>query len=294
MIHELKRRTLKILPKKFAHKLLFYKYMKKRLNLKHPKTLNEKIQWMIIFLYGEKEGKLSDKCLVKKYVEALKISNLNIPKTLFTFENLDEFKKAEKLPDKYVLKTNHGSGDVYIINSETKEKIYTYINKLERSLLESYENNKLEYHYSYIKPTIMIEEYLTEESFERPLDYTFFCYDGYVDCVMVCSSRGKNIKKDFFNKNWEHLDYSKKELWSKTEIKCPPNINEMFEIASKISKGFPFVRVDLYNISGKIYFGEMTFTPAAGLSDSYTEEGDIHLGKYININKIKEDRKRVR
>ena len=100
----------------------------------------------------------------------------------------------------------------------------------------------------------MFEEFLNDKSDELPYDYKFFCYNGYVDSVMVCSDRGANIKKDFFDKNWNHLDYSKKELWSDKEISKPRNIEKMFEIASKISEGFPFVRVDLYNINGKIYF----------------------------------------
>lgn len=288
MKHKIKILLLRLLPKKTAHKLIFKKYMGENLNLKNPKTLNEKIQWLILNEYGQKEGKLSDKNMVKKYIESLKIENLNIPKTILTFKDINEFYKYETaLPNEFVLKTNHGSGDVYIVNDKNRANVNQYLRKLKNNLSESYVNNKLEYHYSYIDPVIMVEEYLNDNSFERPLDYKFFCYNGYVDCVMVCSSRGANTKKDFFDKNWNHLDYSKKKLWSLNPIAKPKNLNEMFEIVSKISKNFPFVRIDLYNINGKIYFGEMTFTPAAGISSSYTKEGDLHLGKFIDIEKIK-------
>ena len=104
---------------------------------------------------------------------------------------------------------------------------------------------------------------------------------------MICSDRSNKNYRDFYDKNWNHLNYSIKSRQSKTKIEKPKNIDKMFKIASIISKGFPLVKVDLYNINGKIYFGELTFTPAAGIADHYSEEGNIHLGKLININKLK-------
>lgn len=285
MKHHIFITFLKILPKSFAHKILYKKYMKKSLNLKNPKTLNEKIQWSIVYRYGKREGELSDKVLVKKYIQSLNIKDLYIPKTIITLTEEQPLLNVDLLPERFVLKTNHGSGDVFICLDKQEFDIDNKVQHLKKFLRKDYSNNLLEYHYSSINPVIMFEEYLDDHKNTNPLDYKFFCYDGYVDCVMVCSSRSSHAKKDFFDKEWNYLDYSKPEYRSNEKIEKPKELKRMFEIAGEISKGFPFVRVDLYNINGKIYFGEMTFTPAGGMSETYTERGDIELGKHFVIKK---------
>jgi len=286
VLHNIFVKILWFLPKSIAHKLLFYKMMGQKLNLKNPQTLNEKIQWLIINHYGKKEAQLSDKELVKKYIESLKINDLYIPKTYLTIKEQNNKVNLSKLPERFVLKTNHGSGDVFICHNKKDFNIEEKINILTKLLKKDYSKSLLEYHYTYINPLIMVEEFLDDFTGEPPLDYKFFCFNGRVDYVMVCSERGKNTKKDFYDINWNHLNYSKKECWSKKGIEKPENLEKMFKIASQISQNFPFVRVDLYYINNKIYFGEMTFTPAAGMSDTYTLEGDIELGKFLDISKI--------
>lgn len=294
MMHRIFSSVLWILPKKIAHKLLFYRHMKKKLDLNNPKTLNEKIHWLIVNYYGKKEADLTDKYKVKKYIENMSIENLYVPYTYLILISKNDKVDFSKLPDKFVLKTNHGSGDIFICKDKINFNINSSLEKLFKLIKVKFAKNLCEYHYSYIEPLIMIEEFLDDKENDRPLDYKFFCYDGYVDSVMVCSDRGNNTKIDFFDSNWNHLNYSKKEKWSDFQIVKPKNLDEMFEIASKISKGFPFVRVDLYNINGKIYFGEMTFTPAAGLSTSYSEEGDLHLGSLLDIEKLKKEKKLIK
>lgn len=290
MLNKLLLIILKLCPKDVAHKILFYKYMGKKLNLNNPKTLNEKIHWLIIYYYGQKEAKLTDKHQVKDYVNSLKIENLIVPKTYFTISDATDI-DINSFPDKFVLKCNHGSGDVFICRDKMNFDMSSALKKLTKLKKEDFSNKLLEYHYSYIEPLIMVEELLDDNKNLVPLDYKFFCYNGYVDSVMVCSERGDKTKIDFFDKDGNHLDYSKKEKWSNQKIVLPDNLKLMFEIASKLSRGFPFVRVDLYNIQEKIYFGELTFTPAAGLSTSYNETGDKHLGSFLDIEKLKKKRR---
>lgn len=280
---------INILPKKIGHKIIYYKYLHKKLNLNNPLSLNEKVHWLSINYYGKKEGLLSDKQNVKEYINKLNIKDLHIPKTYYLISSKKDKEEVLKnnLPNKFVIKTNHGAGDVFICNNNSKEDIEIFIDKELKLLKKDYSKKYLEYHYSFIKPVVMIEEYLDDKKNFTPTDYKFFCFDGYVDCVMICSDRSNKNYRDFYDKNWNHLNYSIKSRQSKIKIKKPKSIVKMFKIASIISKGFPLVKVDLYNINGKIYFGELTFTPAAGIADHYSEEGNIHLGKLININKLK-------
>lgn len=281
MKHKLFIYILNCLPKKVSHKLLYYKYFHKKLDLNNPKTLNEKIHWLEINYYGKREGDLTDKNKVKDYIKSLNIKDLYIPKTYFTISSNNNVINYDLLPNKYVLKTNHGSGNVYILNKEDKQKNEIALIKELKLLKKDFSKNLLEYHYSYIKPVIIFEEYLNDFNNEQPYDYKFFCYSGNVKCVMVCTDRENSYKSNFFDKGWNELNYSTHP--SNKKIEKPDNFSRMWEIASIISKEHKFVRVDLYNINGKIYFGEMTFTPAAGLSKTYTKEADEILGSYLYV-----------
>lgn len=277
-------KALWFMPKKIAHKFLFYKRTKKKLDYKNMAGLNEKIHYLIVNYYGKEEAKLTDKLLVKQIIEKKHIADLNIPKTYFTIN--DNKINKDKFPEKFILKCNHGSGDVFICKDKNKFDFENSINTLLRIRKENYAKRSLEYHYSHIKPVVMCEELLEDNENERLIDYKFFCFNGKADCVMVCTDRGNNIKKDFFDNEWNHLDYGLKSECSDKKIKKPKNLKRMFEIAGELSSGHPFVRVDLYEISGKIYFSELTFTPAAGMSKTYSSKGNKHLGSLLNIENL--------
>ena len=279
---------LRFCPKKFAHKQLFYIKYHRKLDFKNPKIFNEKMHWMMCNYYGKKEGNLADKYLAKEYIKSLQINGLCVPKNYYILNKIGDFHKEEydKLPNKFVLKSNHGCGNIYVCNSKKVFDVETNLKDLFKQTKQNYVYANLEYHYSYIKPVVFFEELLCDGEHDVPNDYKFFCFNGYVDCVMVCSNRNKNKTIDFYDINWNHMNYSKESLWSKIGNKKPKNYDLMLKIASKISQGFPFIRVDLYNINGKIYFGELTFAPAAGLSGSYSDEGDEHLGSLLEIKNI--------
>ena len=158
---------------------------------------------------------------------------------------------------------------------------------MEKSLKEDFSKRYFEKQYSYIKPVIIAEEYLNDSVNKNPTDYKFYCADGYVDGLLVCTERDKETRLDHYDLNWNKLNYTFEKFASNKKIEKPSEFEEMIKIASKISKGIPFVRVDLYEINGKIYFGELTFSPAAGLNDVYNEEGQKHLGDLIDLEKYK-------
>lgn len=295
MLYKLIIKILYFFPKKIAHRILYRITMKRGLDLNNPITLNEKIHWLELYYYGKQEAKLTDKNLVKSYIKNKKIKDLNVSKTYFVIDNLNKDSyNIEKFPNKFVLKCNHGSGDVFICNDKSKFNFDKALKTLYKVKKQKFSKAFLEYHYKYIKPVIMCEEYLNDNINKCPYDYKFFCYNGYVPVVLVCADRDTDNTRDFFDSNWNHLDFvnSNKKSKNKGIIK-PKNINRMFEIASELSKGYPFVRIDLYNINEKIYFGEMTFTPAAGLSKYYTRECDKFLGSFIDINKLKSDKRGI-
>ena len=270
-----------LMPKDMAHRVLYRLRAGKRLDLNNPKTLNEKIHYMIVNHYGEKEAKYTDKVIVKSIIEKMNINDLYIPKTIAVYNKDSCDVESDKLPDCFVLKCNHGSGHVFICKNKSKFNLNKNLKILKKDLNKDYSKGALEYHYSFIEPKIMVEEYLADSDNSVPADYKFFCYNGDPKCVMVCTERGKNYKATFFDKKWVKLNYSTHP--SSKEILKPKNFEKMWKIAGEISKNFKFVRVDLYNLNGKIYFGELTFSPAAGFSDTYTKEADRVLGDYLEL-----------
>jgi hypothetical protein len=167
---------LNLLPRTLGHRFLFFKQFHKNLNLNNPKTLNEKIHWLELNYYGEREAVLTDKNKVKDYINSLNIKDLYVPKTYLVLNSKNENINFEILPSRFVLKTNHGSGDVYILDKSNLKIVEEAIEKELKLLKKDFSKNLLEYHYSYIDPVVMFEEYLNDGINEQPFDYKFFCF----------------------------------------------------------------------------------------------------------------------
>ena len=273
------------LPRGVAHKILYRICLKKKLNLKKPKDFNEKIQWLIVNKYNERYGDLVDKYKVREHIKQKGYEEL-LPKLYGVYNSFEEI-DFSKLPEEYVLKPNNGCGNIYINTKKERINIKEAETNLNRSLKQNFAKRDLEYQYSYIKPKLICEEYLNDNQNKLPPDYKFYCFNGNVKCVLVCSEREKKLKIDYYDKDWNYLDYAKEEYKSKKIHKRPKNFEKMIEIAAKLSVGFEFVRVDLYNINGKIYFGELTFSPACGLLSNIKDEALNYLGSLIEIEELK-------
>lgn len=257
----------------------------KKLNLENPQSFNEKLQWLKLNDQHEEYTQMVDKYEAKKYISSILGEDFVIP-TLGVYDSFDDI-DFEVLPQQFVLKCTHNSGGVVICRDKEKLDIKKAKFKFEKWLgVNPFWKNR-EYPYKNIKPRIIAEQYMTNDDSSLELtDYKFFCFDGYVDCVMVCLDRHLNDTKFyFFNKDWEllRLNIRGKNAPEGFTIPKPKTMDEMFEIAGKLSKGMKFVRIDLYEIRGHVYFGEYTFFPDSGLDPNLLPETDLYFGNLIKL-----------
>lgn len=275
---------LKLLVPHDAARIYLYKRATgKDLNLENPKDFNEKINWLILNRYGPREAKFSDKHLVKQIVEDMNIDNLHIIKTYKIYNDADEI-DIDELPEKFVLKCNHFSGRVFICRDKSTFDLNKAKIILNKQMSRSFSYNCFEYHYDYIEPCIIAEELLEDSQNEVLIDYKFYCFDGKTEDLLVCTGRNIDLKLDDYDINWNKREFSYDEYMSEDKLKKPKNFEKMVEIAEKLSENHTFVRIDLYNIDGKIYFGEYTFTPGAGIITHYKQEALDYLGSKINLS----------
>lgn len=251
------------------------------LDFKKVQNFNEKLQYLIVKEFSERETNLADKYLVREYVEK-KCGKEILPKLFAVYLSTSEI-NLQDLPKQFVLKTNNGCGNVFICHNKDKFNINECKKRLKKSLREDYSKVALEYQYKKIKPRIICEQYIDDGKNIMPLDYKFYCFDGKVKCILVCSNRERELKLDYYDLNWNYLYYAKPEYRSFENIEKPQKLQEMIDIAESLSEGMKFVRVDLYNIKDKIYFSELTFSPAAACIKYNTDEALNILGKYLRI-----------
>ncbi|HOO22379.1 MAG TPA: ATP-grasp fold amidoligase family protein [Clostridia bacterium] len=278
------RRVLGFLPDKLYLKLMYYFKTGKKLNLKNPQTYNEKIQWLKLHDRNPLYATLVDKYAVKKYVADTIGEEYVIP-LLGVWEKSEDI-DFDKLPDEFILKTTHDSG-THVICKDKKSFDYDEAQHiLNHRLKQNYYKFFREWAYKDVKPRIIAEELLQTADNTLPVDYKFFCFDGKADCVMVCVGRGTGKTRFyFFDKDWNLLRLNPAGIAAAEDFTLPKpaKINEMFDLAEKLSQGIPFVRIDLYCENDKIYFGEFTFYPSAGFDKNLLPETDLLLGSKINL-----------
>lgn len=268
-------------------KVLYYLHMGKKLNLDNPQTLNEKMQWLKLYDRKPEYTYMVDKITAKDYA-AKKLGNEYIVPLLGVWDKPEDI-DFDSLPDKFVLKTNHSGGNTGVIICKDKSKFdkQKAIEKLNKSLKNDDIFRSLrEWPYKNVEKKVFAEELLESSTGELD-DYKFYCFDGYVDAVLVCIDRQIGEPKFyFFNENWQLRRYNKrgKEAPENFTLPRPQNLDKMFEIAKLLSKDIPHLRVDLYNVDGKIYFGETTFFTASGFDANRLPESDLYFG---NLTKLK-------
>ena len=272
----------KLFPK-FSCKLLFFMRTKKWPNIKHPKTFNEKTTYLKLYKYSN-DGlvvKCADKYEVREYVKNQKYESI-LNELYGVYDNFDDI-DFDKLPNKFALKCTHGCAYNIICSDKSKFNKEEARKKVNKWMKEKYGYATTELHYTKIKPRIIIEKYLCDESGKMPLDYKLYCFNGKVKCVLVCSERESNLRLSYYDLNWNRLPYEKKCWSSSVDIEKPANLDKMIKISEALSKDFPYVRVDLYNDNGEIIFGELTFTPACCCAPYYSELGDNELGEMLEV-----------
>ena len=267
-------------------KLLFYFTMGKRLDLKHPKTFNEKLQWLKLYNRRPEYTTMVDKYAVKEYV-ASKIGKEYVIPTLGVWDKPEQI-EWDKLPDRFVLKTTHGGGNTGVVICKDKSTFNREqaIAKLNRSLQSDIYVNFREWPYKNVPKRIIAEEYIEDSRSKDLVDYKFFCFDGYADSVMLCLERQEGETKFyFFDSDWQFKRYDPRGVNAPEDFTLPKpkGIDDMFHIAEELSKGLPHARIDLYLVNGHIYFGEITLFSASGLDNDLLPTTDAYFGKLINI-----------
>lgn len=275
-------------------KLSFRIRMGRKLDLEKPVTLNEKLQWLKLYYHDPKLNQYVDKYAVKNIVSKV-IGNEYIIPTLGMWKSFDEI-DFSKLPDKFVLKCNHDSHSVVICKDKDQFNYQMAKSKLTKGLKTNYFWHGREWAYKDVKPCIIAEEYMSDnEQSDVLTDYKFYCFKDYVDSVMLCIDREIGEPKYyFFDKDWKLCRYNVrgKEAPEDFTLPKPQGMDGMFKIASKLSQmtGAPFVRVDLYNVNGHTYFGELTFSPGNGLDPNRLYETDVYFGNLIKLEELKNEK----
>ncbi len=270
-------------------KIYYFTKIKKRLNLKNPKTFNEKLMYLKLNEYEENEliTKCADKYAVREYVTSCGCTEI-LNELYGVFDNAEDI-NFEKLPDKFVLKCNHGAGFNIICNDKSKLDIKQARKKLNKWLKTDYWKFVAELQYKNIDKKIICEKLLENSTTKQINDYKIYCFNGIPKFCMVCIGREeyKKPKYYFMDKNWNVLKINPDgiSLDDKIVIDKPKCIDKMYDYAQKLSKPFKFVRVDLYECNEKIIFGELTFTPAGCIDANYTKQAQYKLGEMIEIKR---------
>lgn len=251
-------------------------------DLKNPKTFNEKLQWLKLYDRQPRYTQMVDKYAVRQFISEKLGEEYLIPLlgVWDCFEDID----FNALPNQFVLKPTHTSGNIFICRDKRAIDYSRLRHEVNRWLKRRYYWVHREWPYKNLPRRIIAEQYISESDNELR-DYKFFCFGGKVKCFKIDYDRFVEHRANYYD--------TKKELLPFGEEVCPPdferkidipkNIDDMIALAEKLSEGHPFLRVDFYSVAGKIYFGELTFFPASGFGPFIPEEWDYKLGEWIKL-----------
>ncbi len=289
LVSALKRLKL-IVPDKQFVKIEYRLKMGYWPNLKNPELLSEKIQWLKIYDRNPHYTALVDKVEAKKHVARIIGEEYIIP-TLGVWESVSDI-DLDELPEQFVLKTNHRGGGIVFICKDKKEFDFDKVKKkLKHQLRKNMYRSTKEWPYKNVERRILCEKYMVDESGSELKDYKFYCFNGSPRFCQVVSNRfsEESTSKDVYDTNWQLQEFSGPfgrddvPATLNEPLERPEGYDKMLEIASQLSQGLPFARIDLYNINGKIYFGEITFYPASGLRSFYPAVWNKRIGDWLNL-----------
>lgn len=270
-----------LLSDKKAITLLYKQRFKRKPDLECPKTFNEKLLWLTLYDRNPYYITLVDKYRAKEVIEKT-VGKQYVVKNLGCWSNSREI-DFKCLPSEYVLKCNHDSGSVVICKNRIPNS--NELNRLDKALKTNYFWFSREWAYKYVKPLIFAEEYIKcKNEEEGVVDYKFYCFNGVPEYILVISHRSSGGKETFFDLEWNVINVSKGYLNHDIIPEKPSNIDEMVDIAKKLSKNIPFVRVDLFiDIEGNVKVGELTLTPSSGMVPFEPDIYDVIFGSKLEL-----------
>lgn len=264
-------------------RLKFRKNLHRWPDLKNPRTFNEKLCWLKLHRREPEMSVMVDKAQAKDYVRDILGEEYIIP-TFGLWERAEDIDFG-LLPDRFVMKGTHDSGRVIVCTDKNQLDFDRARQEMQQSLDRDFYAITREWPYKNVPHRIIAEQFI-RQSDGGLTNYKFFCFNGHVDCVMVCIDRHLGKPKFyFFDRNWNFLRLNKRGVAAPEgfTLPRPEGMERMFEIASILSKGQPFVRVDLYNVDGKIYFGELTFYPDGGVDPNILPSTDQRWGDLLDL-----------
>lgn len=262
---------------KIAHRIR----LNEKLDLENPITYNQKLQWLKLYNRNPLYTQLVDKYKAREFI-ADKIGEDYLIPLLGVWETVDDI-DFSALPNQFVLKCTHNSGGLVICKDKNNLDINKAKQKLEKSLKQNYYYGQREWLYKDVPPLIIAEQYMEDKEFSELRDYKFFCFDGETKAMFIATDRESDTKFDFFDSDFNRLPLKQYYPNSTNEFTKPTLFEEMKEIASILSEGMPHVRVDLYEINGKIFFGELTFFHFSGWQKFEPSVYDEVFGSWIKL-----------
>lgn len=276
------------MPDSWYLRMIFRLCIGKKLNLKKPQTFNEKLQWLKIHDRNSSYTKMVDKYEAKRYIADIIGEEYVIP-LLGVWNSFDDI-DFTSLPDSFVLKCTHDSGGLVIVEDKSKMDVDEARKKIDGSMSRNYYWMSREWPYKDVKPRIIAEQFMVDDSGTELKDYKFFCFHGEPKYCQVISNRRSDETIDFFDMEWIHQEFTglgfpyKQQPHSSDVIPTPINFVFMKKVAKSLSEGIPFVRVDFYEVNGHMYVGELTFYPFGGLGVFSPENWNLKIGNLVEIN----------
>lgn len=279
----LKTKIRNMLPDSVLLRWCYFRRVGKILHLKNPKTFNEKLQWLKLHDRKPMYTMIVDKYAVREYITE-KLGEKYIVPMLGVWDRFEDI-DFDALPDRFVLKCTHDSGGIVIVRDKSQMNMEEAREKITESMARNYYYAGREWPYKNVPPRIIAEEYI-EDSCGELADYKVHCFNGAPRMILVCRDRftETGLTQDFFSEKWEHLPIRRPTAPnSAVEIPRPEHLDEMLRLSARLAKDFPFVRIDFYEVDGKVYFSEITFYPAGGMAKFVPEEWDETLGSWLTL-----------
>ena len=280
------RTLLRLLPDSIYIQMKYFHHFHRFANLVNPQTFNEKLQWLKLHDRNPLYTTLVDKYAVKKWV-ADKIGEQYIIPTLGVWEKAEDI-DFDKLPNQFVLKVNHDSGGIVICRDKSKLDKQAALAKLSRALKNNGYWYGREWPYKQIKPCIIAEKYMLDTQTNELRDYKFFCFHAVPKILFIASDRQhptEETKFDFYDMEFNHLPFTNGHPNATQAPEKPVTFQLMKQLAARLAENIPHVRVDLYEINGKIYFGELTLYHWSGFKPFSPTQWDKTLGSWLTLPK---------
>lgn len=291
-IKELGKKLVGLIPTKIWLSYRFKRRAGYKMDWKNPKTFNQKLQWLKVYDRNPLYTTMVDKYEAKKYVADIIGEEYIIP-TLGVWDRFEDI-DFDQLPDQFVLKCTHDSGGLVIVRDKSRFDKEKARKKFKMALNRNPYTVDREWPYKNVKPRIIAEQYMEDPTSKDLKDYKIFCFNGVAKAMFIATDRAnetEETKFDFFDMEFQHLDFTNGHPNADVPPQKPETFEKMKTLAEELSQNIPQLRVDFYEVNGKAYFGELTFSHWSGMKPFEPKEWDYKLGEWIDLSEIKNKRK---